>query len=152
MARPDLGAEANQPPRLVCLLPNLQFQAVDGGLRDGHPYVREAAVMGVLKCYHQVGVPLVGLIGTRSMQPGSCRWEQPCSGRYGDGSCAPSAALDQAGGRCPCSLPACQAALLSPCAVLQDAAGVRMRGLLDRVETLLSSDSDPQVGSHAVPA
>jgi vesicle coat complex subunit len=29
------------------------FQAVDGGLKDGHPYVREAAVMGVLKCYHQ---------------------------------------------------------------------------------------------------
>lgn len=61
-------------------------------------------------------------------------------------------ALDQAGGLCPCSLPACQAALLSPCAVLQDAAGVRMRGLLDRVEALLSSDSDPQVGSQALPA
>lgn len=34
--------------------PSLQFQAVDGGLRDAHSYVREAAVMGVLKCYHQV--------------------------------------------------------------------------------------------------
>jgi vesicle coat complex subunit len=60
------------------------FQAVDGGLKDGHPYVREAAVMGVLKCYHQ------------------------------------------------------------------DAAGVRMRGLLDRVETLLSSDSDPQVVANCL--
>ncbi len=29
----------------------LQYQAVDGGLRDSHPYVREAAVMGVLKCH-----------------------------------------------------------------------------------------------------
>ncbi len=29
-----------------------QFQSVDTGLKDAHPYVREAAVMGVLKCYH----------------------------------------------------------------------------------------------------
>jgi len=36
--------------------------------------------------------------------------------------------------------------LASRRAALQDAAGVRMRGLLDRVETLLSSDADPQVG------
>ncbi|KAI7835314.1 hypothetical protein COHA_010785, partial [Chlorella ohadii] len=60
------------------------FQAVDGGLRDSHPYVREAAVMGVLKCHHQ------------------------------------------------------------------DAAGVRMRGLLDRVETLLSSDADFQVVANCL--
>lgn len=35
-------APHNRPP---------QFQAVDAGLRDPHPYVRDAAVMGVLK-YH----------------------------------------------------------------------------------------------------
>jgi vesicle coat complex subunit len=29
------------------------YTAVEGGLRDAHPYVREAAVMGVLKCCHQ---------------------------------------------------------------------------------------------------
>jgi len=29
------------------------FQAVEAGLKDQHPYVREAAVMGVLKCFHQ---------------------------------------------------------------------------------------------------
>ncbi|EFN57601.1 hypothetical protein CHLNCDRAFT_30507, partial [Chlorella variabilis] len=60
------------------------FQAVDAGLRDTHPYVREAAVMGVLKCHHQ------------------------------------------------------------------DAAGVRMRGLLERVETLLGSDTDPQVVANCL--
>ena len=42
--------------------------------------------------------------------------------------------------------PAAQLASSTGCAALQDAAGVRMRGLLDRVETLLSSDADPQVG------
>jgi vesicle coat complex subunit len=57
---------------------------VDGGLRDGHPYVREASVMGVLKCYHQ------------------------------------------------------------------DAAGVRMRGLLERVEALLAGDGDPQVVANCL--
>ncbi|KAL4434249.1 hypothetical protein ABPG75_000690 [Micractinium tetrahymenae] len=60
------------------------FQAVDAGLRDSHPYVREAAVMGVLKCFHQ------------------------------------------------------------------DPAGVRMRGLLERVDSLLSSDSDPQVVANCL--
>lgn len=62
----------------------MQFQAVDAGLRDSHPYVREAAVMGVLKCHHQ------------------------------------------------------------------DAAGVRMRGLLDRVEALLAGDGDPQVVANCL--
>lgn len=60
------------------------FSAVDGGLRDAHPYVREAAVMGVLKCYHQ------------------------------------------------------------------DPQGVRVRGLLERVDTLLSSDGDPQVVANCL--
>ena len=30
-----------------------QFSAVDAGLKDPHPYVREASVIGVLKCHHQ---------------------------------------------------------------------------------------------------
>eukprot|EP00887_Chlorella_sp_A99_P000646 scaffold5.g646.t1 len=60
------------------------YQAVDDGLRDTHPYVREAAVIGVLKC------------------------------------------LDM------------------------DPAGVRMRGLLDRVEGLLTSDPDPQVVANCL--
>jgi len=44
-----------RPPANPPALPPacLQFQAVDAGLRDAHPYVREAAVMGVLKCFHQ---------------------------------------------------------------------------------------------------
>ncbi|KAI3438927.1 hypothetical protein D9Q98_001341 [Chlorella vulgaris] len=60
------------------------FQAVDGGLHDAQGYVREAAVMGVLKCHHQ------------------------------------------------------------------DPAGVRMRGLLERVEALLASDTDPQVVANCL--
>jgi hypothetical protein len=63
---------------------SLQFQAVDGGLHDAQGYVREAAVMGVLKCHHQ------------------------------------------------------------------DPAGVRMRGLLERVEALLASDTDPQVVANCL--
>ena len=57
---------------------------MDGGLRDAHPNVREAAVMGVLKCYHQ------------------------------------------------------------------DAAGVRMRGLLERVQQALGADADPQVVANCL--
>lgn len=48
---PLTPAAAAHPRPCACL----QFQTVDGGLKDTHPYVREAAVMGVLKCYHQVG-------------------------------------------------------------------------------------------------
>jgi vesicle coat complex subunit len=42
----------------------LQYQAVALGLSDPHPYVREAAVIGVLKCWHldTAGVRLHGLI------------------------------------------------------------------------------------------
>lgn len=39
--------------------------AVEAGLRDPHHYVREAAVMGVLKCWHAdaAGCRLRGLLG-----------------------------------------------------------------------------------------
>ena len=66
------------PPLPCPPTPLMQYQAVDAGLRDMHPYVREAAVIGVLKCLHI------------------------------------------------------------------DPTGVRMRGLLERVEGLLTSDPDPQ--------
>lgn len=56
-----------------------QFAAVDVALRDAHPYVREVAVVGVLKCYHQ------------------------------------------------------------------DSAGTRLRGFLDVLRSMLTSDTDPQV-------
>lgn len=41
------------------------FMAVDAGLRDSHHYVREAAVIGVLKCWHvdRAGVRMRGLLG-----------------------------------------------------------------------------------------
>ncbi|KFM26556.1 Beta-adaptin-like protein A [Auxenochlorella protothecoides] len=41
------------------------FMAVEAGLRDPHHYVREAAVMGVLKCWHAdaAGCRLRGLLG-----------------------------------------------------------------------------------------
>ncbi|GAB4816706.1 hypothetical protein N2152v2_003752 [Parachlorella kessleri] len=75
--------------RSICSLrvPDLMdsvFAAVDAGLRDPHPYVREAAVMGVLKCYQM------------------------------------------------------------------DAAAVRLRGFLERIETLLTHDEDPQVVTNCL--
>lgn len=41
------------------------FMAVEAGLRDAHHYVREAAVIGVLKCWQldRAGVRLRGLLG-----------------------------------------------------------------------------------------
>jgi len=60
------------------------FQAVEAGLKDQHPYVREAAVMGVLKCFHQ------------------------------------------------------------------DPTASRLRGLLDSIRQLLSTDTDPQVVADAL--
>lgn len=77
--------------------------------------------MGVLKCYHQARCGCCAVLRR-------------------------AGAADRAPGRChprradpPCRLPA-----------VQDAAGVRVRGLLDRVESLLSSDSDPQVVANCL--
>ncbi len=58
---PPPDPERVRPPFGALPALAMQFQAVDAGLRDAHPYVREAAVMGVLKCFHQdpAGAPAV---------------------------------------------------------------------------------------------
>ena len=86
--------------------------------------------MGVLKCYHQAsGPPAQTAMAPASSKCSRFRWW-----------CALPACLEWVP---PGRPPYAAANLLS----LQDAAGVRMRGLLDQVEKLLSSDSDPQVST-----
>ena len=61
----DVSPSPPTPPPAPCTPAHAkQYHAVEGGLRDPHPYVREAAVLGVLKCQAQdpAGVALRGLM------------------------------------------------------------------------------------------
>ena len=130
---------------------------MDAGLRDAHPYVREAAVMGVLKCFHQdpagalghAGHALVLSLHAVFAVPRVLLLHKPRASSVSGNFCtrlpASQAPISRSGpllDLVSCAVPTgCRIA----CLAAQYCAGVRMRGLLERVDTLLSSDSDPQV-------